>query len=206
VVRRTGLAVVLVVTVAAGSAGAAPARDTLIRPGVGIGKVRLGMTITEARRALGRPLRFVRAKPFPAQSSRYIEYRTHDAVWTIAVFGIRGRERVARIRSGVRSERTRNGVGVGTPVRQLPVKLRSLRPMCRRGRPSAPGTGATSPPEQLVSCAVRTKAATTIFAGDATCASPFVRHQGCEKVRVAVVDVTVESDVLRRFGLSYWYS
>ncbi len=43
----------LVATIAAG-VSAAPTRDTRVRPGVGIGRVVLGMTAAEVRRAMGR--------------------------------------------------------------------------------------------------------------------------------------------------------
>jgi len=41
--------------VAAAAAATAPSVTQLIRPGVAIGKVRLGMSFAQVRRALGRP-------------------------------------------------------------------------------------------------------------------------------------------------------
>ena len=54
--KRVGLAAVLVAAaVATGTAASAPARDALVRPGAGIGKVRLGTTLAEVRaRSVGR--------------------------------------------------------------------------------------------------------------------------------------------------------
>lgn len=125
----------VVAGVLSGSATAAPTRDALVRPGEGIGKVQLGMTLGTALRSLRRPVVFVRAEIFPRESLRYLEYRTKDHQWRIGVFGIRGRERVALVRTGVRRERTREGVGVGTPVPMVASRLRPYRPVCNKRYP-----------------------------------------------------------------------
>lgn len=202
-------AIVAVAAIAGAAAGAGrthPARDTLIRPGVGIGKLRLGMTSEQARAALGLPVLLVRERRFRGfRAPRwYTEYRTRDALWAVAFFGERGRERLVVVRTGVRRERTAGGVGVGTPVSALPKKLRPLRPTCVKGEPFYKWHHVQ---RQLVACAVSTRGATTIFSGDVTCSVTPMRYQGCprEKVRLTVGSVIVESEILRRHRLSNWW-
>ena len=111
------------------AAPATPARDTVIRMGKGIGKVDLGMTVQQVRRALGGPhFSVIRRLDFGAQG-RYLELgwelpgrRAWEPVaWDV---GFRsstrnGRLRVVRIHTNAVSERTRERLGVGSRPRQL---------------------------------------------------------------------------------------
>ena len=199
-------ALTLVVALMAGGASSAPTRDTLVRPGVGIGKLRLGMTLKESLRALDRPVVFevVRLRE---ERLRYLQYRTRDNLWRIAVFGPRGRERLARISSSVRKERTRGGIGVGTPIATLPVKLRAQRPMCVKRYPTF--NYVLHKELHLAACAVKTptidRTTTTVFSGEPTCAAPVVRYQGCTSIRYRVGTIYMESDELIPYRLSWWY-
>jgi len=204
----TGVAAVAVLlSVTAGStATAAPTRDALVRPGVGIGKLRLGMTLRETLRALGRPVVFEYARVFPRESLRYIRYRTKDRLWRIAVFGVRGRERLALIGTQARRERTPEGVGVGTLVETLPAALRGQRPVCIKRYPFL--NYVYHHELLLASCAVRTpgrERTTTVFSGSEVCAVPVIRYQGCVKPRYRVASVFMESEELARYDLSWWY-
>ncbi|MGH3104704.1 MAG: hypothetical protein ACRDN6_11485 [Gaiellaceae bacterium] len=99
-----------------GTAGAAPQRDALIRPGLGIGNVHLGMTFAEARRALGRPQHVLKQRRF-GFGSRYAEYGWGwgGTDWIVAVTGRGDRARVVMVATGLRRERTRiRRVGVGS--------------------------------------------------------------------------------------------
>lgn len=204
-VTTVALAVVLLSFLAAG-AKAAPTRDALVRPGEGIGKVQLGMTLKTALRSLGRPVVFVRAEIFPQESLRYLEYRTKDHLWTIGVFGIRGRERVALVRTRLRQERTKEGVGVGTPVPTISSRLRAYRPICIRRYPSVGNVFHIE--LHVAACAIRTRSiqgsTTTSFGGKPECAVPQVRYQGCPRIRYVVRSVALESNELMRYGLSWW--
>ncbi|HWN20511.1 MAG TPA: hypothetical protein VNP93_00935 [Gaiellaceae bacterium] len=196
----------LLLTLASGAAGAAPTRDALVRPGVGIGELRLGMTLRQSLRALGQPVVFERARVFPRESLRYMEYRTKDGLWRFAVFGIRGRERLSLVMTRARRERTRDGIGVGTLVETLPRKLRVQRPVCVKRYPFL--NYVYHHELLLASCAVRTpglEPTTTVFGGSDECAVPVVRYQGCARPRYRVSSVFMESDELARFNLSWWY-
>ena len=197
---------VVVLGLVAGGATAAPTRDALVRPGDGIGNVRLGMTLANALRSLGRPVVFVRAEIFPRESHRYMEYRTKDDRWRIGVFGVRGRERVALVRTRVRGERTKEGVGVGTPVPAISLRLRTYRPICIRRYPFL--NYVLHLELHVAACAIKNRSierpATTSFSGDATCAVEPIRYQGCPRIRYIVDWVAVESDELLRYGVSWW--
>jgi hypothetical protein len=196
----------IVAVVLSGSATAAPTRDALVRPGEGIGRVQLGMTLRTALRSLGRPVLFVRAEVLPRESRRYMEYRTKDDLWRIGVFGVRGRERVALVRTRVRGERTKEGVGVGTPVPAISSRLRTYRPVCIRRYPFL--NYVLHLELHVAACAIKSRSserpATTSFSGDATCAVEPIRYQGCPRIRYIVDWVAVESNELLRYGLSWW--
>jgi hypothetical protein len=111
-VRRWFVPAALAVAVSA-EANAAPARDALIRPGVGIGKVRVGMTFAQARLGLGpRPV-LVRQRRY-GFGSRYAEYAWRGSEWTVGVVGRGGRARVVSVATQARRERTSGGIGVGS--------------------------------------------------------------------------------------------
>lgn len=103
---------------AAGSASAAPQRDALIRPGVGIGKVRLGMTLAQVRAALG-PHTLVNRRQRLGFGSQYLELDWDNGQWLVGLIGRPGRMRVVRIATLKRTERTARGVGIGTRLQQV---------------------------------------------------------------------------------------
>lgn len=207
-VLPVGVAVIaLVLTLTAGGAAtAAPTRDALVRPGVGIGQLRLGMTLRESVQALRRPIVFERARVFPREGVRYLQYRTNDGLWRIGLLGVHGRERLALISTKAPRERTRDGIGVGTLVETLPGRLRGQRPVCIKRYPFL---NYVLHHELLVaSCAVRTgglEPGTTVFSGSDECAVPVVRYQGCTQPRYRVGSVFMESAELARYELSWWY-
>jgi len=107
------------------SAAASPSSTLVIRPGVGIAKLRLGMTEAQVRRAMGRP-RFV----VPRQASfglRSVEYQYGFADYTVRLAGPRGRLRAVRVGTTLVRERTPSGVGVGSAERAILRVHRSLR-------------------------------------------------------------------------------
>ena len=104
------------------SAGAATQRDSLIRPGVGIGKVKLGMTIAQVRAAWGpAQARTVETQP---RGSREIELQYDFAAYTVRLVGRPKRERVVSVATTLRREKTRQGVGVGSLERRLRRQFR----------------------------------------------------------------------------------
>jgi hypothetical protein len=111
------------------ASAAAPEGDQVIRMGEGIGKVRMGMTIPQVRRALGgRHLVVYRRQNFGARG-RYLELgwelpgRTawEPAIWQVGFRSRtrRGTMRVVRVSSDTPSQRTTKGFGVGSRSRDL---------------------------------------------------------------------------------------
>jgi hypothetical protein len=115
---------------------AAAGRDARIRPGVGIGRVDLGMTQAQVRRALG---------PHDTGWSeqrglgvRYLELtwaRGPDDYFAVGLLGRPGRLRVVSIATTRRAE-TYRGIGAGATIARLRRTIRGLRCL-DSGRPKA---------------------------------------------------------------------
>jgi hypothetical protein len=105
----------------AASASAAPQRDLLIHPGVGIGKVKLGMTLKQVRAAWGKPQSVTRRREGQA---RLTELQYDFAAYSVTLIGSPGRERVIRVGTTLVKEKLANGLGVGSSERRI---LRALR-------------------------------------------------------------------------------
>jgi hypothetical protein len=103
------------------SASGAPQRDLLIRPGVGIGKVKLGMTLKQVRAAWGKPQASTVRREGGA---RLTELQYDFAAYVVTLLGPRGRERVIRVGTTLAKERMTNGLGVGSLERRLQSALR----------------------------------------------------------------------------------
>ena len=129
--RATTLAAVLAV-LATGTAGAVPSATQVIRPGQAIGKVRLGMSLAEVRRALGPP-ETVNRRVRLGFGRRYVEYGWDYGWWSVGLQGAAGDLRVVRIGTSSPRERTRVGIGVGSHVRD--VVRRYPGAQCRRNHP-----------------------------------------------------------------------
>jgi hypothetical protein len=96
-VRRSAPAIALIVAVmAVAAAHGAGQRDALVRPGVGIGKIRLGMTPAQVFRALGR-----------------------TPLVSVGFTGSGNRLRVSKVATTLRRERTAGGIGIGSTVRAI---------------------------------------------------------------------------------------
>jgi len=128
-VRLRGLIVLVVAASVAAPAGAARQRDALIRPGVGIGEVWVGMTAAEVRRALGRP--------FASRSKRdgfgrlRVELQFEDGYTFVTLAGRRGALRVVGVSTVKKAERTPQGVGVGSTERRV-ARAYGSRLRCER--------------------------------------------------------------------------
>jgi hypothetical protein len=109
---RTVLACVIAAAAAAASAGASPSHEALIRPGVGIGAARLGMTTTQLRAAMGKPLAVLSQPASYGRTS--IEWQYGYGAFTVRLEGPRRALRVVSVATTLRRERTREGLGVGT--------------------------------------------------------------------------------------------
>ncbi len=194
------LAVVAAVLVAVAPASAAPNRDTLLRPGIGAGKLRLGMTFAQVRTALGRPDRGRRVRPFRSPvGGAYFEYEWGFAPdWKVGVHGRGDAARVVVIET-TRRERTRSGVGVGSTRLALQRKLRTrcyLPPP-----PNLPGPDELTGYPLTATCwhggsgrgnpVTSTGKPVTIFRMFADCAIPIDRYILCPKSKRTYVAESV---------------
>ena len=105
---------VCVVAVAAGlslTAGAA-ATESTITPGVGIGKVKLGMTAAQVKRDLGADYLANGTKTIAGK--RYVEYGWNFSHWVVT-FAQQGRAlRAVQVATDVHDQRTTKGIGYGS--------------------------------------------------------------------------------------------
>ena len=127
---RAALAVAAAASTAlvAASAEGAPKRDLLIVPGQQIGKVRIGMSFAQVRRALGRPTGV--NKRTRLGFTQYVEYDWGYGRWTVGLSGRSGAMRVSLVATTLRRERTREGAGVGTRIRRVASVYRNRGIRC----------------------------------------------------------------------------
>jgi hypothetical protein len=138
--RSLGVCIgILVSGLVATSAAGSPSAQTIpgrIVPGVGVGKLRLGMSEQAAKRVLA-PLgsrKFVR-RVNAGRPDEYIEYEyPHPnlrwdsfAAYTVGLRGRKGKRRVAVIEVHDARNRTREGIGVGSVESKLVRAYPNLR-------------------------------------------------------------------------------
>jgi len=102
---RRALAILAVL--AAVAVPSASGVESTIYPGVGIGRVRLGMTKSQVERVLGR------AQLVNARQGAYTEYAWDFATWTVGFQG----GRAVQVSTTLRSQRTIKRIGVGSTWR-----------------------------------------------------------------------------------------
>jgi len=103
--KRLGVVFVAALALAAPASGT----ESTIYPGVGIGKVKLGMTKAQVERALGKP------DLVNAREGAYTEYAWAFATWTVGF--IHGR--AVQVATTLASQRTPDRVGPGSTWQQL---------------------------------------------------------------------------------------
>jgi hypothetical protein len=95
-------------------------RTELIRPGVGIGKVRLGMSVAQVKAAMGRhDIGVACARGFGV---RYLELTWWSGLadhFTVGLLGRKGAERAVFVSTDRPSERTAGGIGPGVPMTRV---------------------------------------------------------------------------------------
>jgi hypothetical protein len=126
--RLASIAALVAAFACSQTGAAAPEHNQMVRMGVGIGKIQLGMTLPRVRRALGRHLVVYRRHDFGARG-RYVEYgwerpgrvSWEPAIWQIGFRSTRrgGPMRVVRILTSATNERTSRRLGVGSWPRQI---------------------------------------------------------------------------------------
>jgi hypothetical protein len=112
--------VAAVVALAGVFTASASATESTIYPGVGIGKVKLGMTLTQVRRLLGAPQALNAQGRLAGQ--QYTEYGWNFSEWRVGFIG-RTTKRAVLIGTAFTRQRLSNGVGIGTPMGALRSKL-----------------------------------------------------------------------------------
>ena len=147
-----------VAALCAGAATASPSADTRVTPGVGIGKLRVGMTLAQVRRILGPP-HAVSARRRIGFGVRYVEYQWNLAAWTAGFQGRAGKLRAVKVATTLGRERTRAGLGVNSRIRDV------LRVYPRATCSAAPGLNGTSDLAMWVTILSR-NGVRTIFAAD----------------------------------------
>lgn len=115
------LAVALLV--AAAGAGSTGAAGPSIRPGVGIGTIRLGMTEAQLPVVLGRPEASHREPSTFGRLRAVLQYQ--GATYTVILDGRPGALRVTAVSTTLARHRSAEGFGVGTPERTLRVRFAS---------------------------------------------------------------------------------
>ena len=115
--RRIAVAALAVAALASAPATAAPERTALIVPGQQIGKVRLGMSFAQVRQALGAPTVVNRRER--TGFGRYVEYDWGWGRWIVGFSGRGSTLRVSLVATTIARERTRAGVGVGSPLARV---------------------------------------------------------------------------------------
>ena len=98
-------------------AGTGSATESTIDPGVGIGKVKLGMTAAQVQKAMGRD--FIVNNRKNIGGVHYIEYGWDFAHWTVTFAQQSGRLHAVQVATDVHDQRTTKNVGYGTLWRAL---------------------------------------------------------------------------------------
>jgi hypothetical protein len=113
-----GIVLAAVVMAIAGMlVGGASAIELTIYPGVGIGKVKLGMTATQVKKALGE--NYLLNSKTNVSGKHYVEYGWDYSGWT-ATFVQQGRSlRVVQVGTSVWKQKTVKGIGPGSSWRAL---------------------------------------------------------------------------------------
>lgn len=111
---KRALAIALLVGVVAAPASAT---ESTIVPGVGIGKIKLGMTQAQVERVLGKD--YLVNDEGIVGDARYRELAWNFASWSV-VFLRRGFDwRVVQVELTLNTQRTTRGIGVSSPFKQV---------------------------------------------------------------------------------------
>jgi hypothetical protein len=98
-------------------AGTGSATESTIYPGVGIGKVKLGMTKAQVVHVLGKDALVNGRKTIGA--TQYVELGWNFATWTVAFARTGGTLHAVQVGTTVQSQRTTAGIGAGALWRRV---------------------------------------------------------------------------------------
>jgi hypothetical protein len=180
------------------AATAAPPRGELLRPGVGVGAVRLGMTFSQVRAVLGRPSRVRDRDPYGF--GEYVQYAWGvDGAWEVGLYGRSPASSRVVLVSTSRSARTPQGAGVGSTHASL---RRVLGARCYRQRVGPKIPDAAVPHRDFVSCWLgRPEGPVTVFSLFTECTISRERYSvTCpdDKRRYRALEVSIASNLGQR--------
>lgn len=115
-------AAIIVLVVAAVVVPPSFAIETTLMPGVGIGKVKLGMTLAQVKKALGPPQTVNKRAQLPGRHG-YIEYGWDFSTLWVGFVNTKGVLHAVLVGTDLRSQGTLKGVGIGTVRETLRRKL-----------------------------------------------------------------------------------
>jgi hypothetical protein len=105
------------VVTAAALAASASATEVTIVPGVGIGKVKLGMTKAQVARVLGKD--YLVNDRATVGGATYRELAWNFASWSVGFLRTGATWRVIQVETTVRPQRTAAGIGVASPFKEV---------------------------------------------------------------------------------------
>jgi len=129
---RAVVATAIALALAAGTSASTGRNSGTIVPGESIGPVKLGMSLRQVQRLLGKPT-LVNVREARGFGMTYLELDWHYARWTVGFLGKPGEQRAVKVATMLRSHRTREGLGVGSTFREVARKLPGVR--CARRKP-----------------------------------------------------------------------
>jgi hypothetical protein len=109
--------VVAVVAVAGVAAVSASATEATIIPGVGVGKVKLGMTQAQVLRLLGKD--YAVNERATVRGAAYRELQWNFASWSVGLLQTGKTWRVVQVGTTVRGQRTPNKIGAGSTLKSV---------------------------------------------------------------------------------------
>jgi hypothetical protein len=115
---------VAVAAVALAFVTSAPAVESTIYPGVGIGKVKLGMTLAQVKNGLGTP-QTVNKRAQLSGGRGYIEYGWNFSTIWVGFVNTKGVLHAALVGTDAFAQKTKSGVGVGTPIARVMAQPRA---------------------------------------------------------------------------------
>ena len=115
---------IVVALLASAVAAPASAIEVTIVPGLRIGKVRLGMTLTHVTQRLGTPQTVNKRAQLPGGRG-YIEYGWNFSTIWVGFVNTKGVLHAVLVGTDNVAQKTRAGIGVGTPIARVMVQPRA---------------------------------------------------------------------------------
>jgi hypothetical protein len=122
-------------------AAPASATESTIVPGVGIGKIRMGMTLAQVERVFGKDA-IVNSRRNVA-GTQYVEYGWNFSTWSVGFLQSGATLKATQVATTLRGQRTSDGIGVGSTFKA--VARAYPRAICASYYPSMGSIATTQP-------------------------------------------------------------